>query len=297
MAAHGKDTPSTPRSLSGRVVYTSAFLFFLFIAAFYDGSLNAITVREQLSTPPRSFADILSDPSGMLGVLDGSDTVFDLQSSINPLHRRIADRLAFYPTMEAAIADLRGGKLGGVVGPSALLKYHASRGPCDIVTADTPLTQNFWAFALGLDGNKLLRDVFRVGLTNAFETGAITNILGKYMGSACPNTDLASQPSNSDNVNQSLDQFQGIWLAFIIIISMTIPVLVSEFAIYSCRGAKSGVGRLFNEALGLYIHKKELSNGESPFCKNSESVDGEKPLPKASDNADKKAFFNNPIYR
>jgi hypothetical protein len=67
----GKDTPGTPRSIAGRAAFLAFFVFFLFIQASYDSSLNALSVGKTLDRGIRTWDDVLSQ-GAPFGVLAGA---------------------------------------------------------------------------------------------------------------------------------------------------------------------------------------------------------------------------------
>ncbi|XP_046377034.2 glutamate receptor 1-like [Haliotis rufescens] len=233
----------TPRSLAGRVLAVSWFIFVFFTVVAYIGASTAFMLAggKLATSPPGDLEDIVNDRTVQVGMVRGGSSFQTFRTSTIDIYNRLADYVemqdSFVSTAEEGLERVRGG--GGdfvMLMESLRADYIAQQLPCDV------MAYGKGHFSMGLSlitkhGSGLKREI-NAALLRLKEDGIIGKMQQKWwtlMG-RCPVARVANkQQPTIMAVRVGARRLAAPFLLLLIGAILAVVVLVGEIVFRKLR--------------------------------------------------------------
>ncbi|XP_034022154.1 glutamate receptor U1 [Thalassophryne amazonica] len=171
-----------PKSLSGRVICCSWWLFSVVLLACYFSNLN-LTERSQLMV--KGFEDLANQNVIEYGCLTGSSTLAFFKNSNNLVHRRIYEQMertkSLVSSMEEGVRRAKEGNFA-FIGESVSLDLVVAR-HCELARAQEVIGMRGYSIATSY-GSPIIKNL-SVAILQLNEAGELAYLQSKWWASSC----------------------------------------------------------------------------------------------------------------
>lgn len=174
-----------PKSLSGRVVSCSWWLFTLVFLAHYFSNLSSPDSAQSSSVSVKGFEDLANQDRIEYGCLGGSSTLAFFKNSNNPVYRRIYEHMerskSFVSSMDEGVRRAKEGNYA-FIGESVSLDLAVAR-HCELVRTHEVIGMRGYSIAASL-GSPIIKNL-SVAILQLAEAGELAYLRSKWWASSC----------------------------------------------------------------------------------------------------------------
>ncbi|CAL1609483.1 unnamed protein product [Knipowitschia caucasica] len=178
-----------PKSLSGRVVCCSWWIFTLFLLAHYFTILSSSNSSQSSSVTVKGFEDLADQGTMEYGCLAGSSTLAFFKNSNSMVHRRIYEHMerskSFVTSMDEGVRRAKEGNFA-FIGESVSLDLAVAR-HCDLVRTHEVIGMRGYSIATPI-GSPLIKNL-SVAILQLSEAGELAYLRNKWWASHCLDQD------------------------------------------------------------------------------------------------------------
>uniref|UniRef100_A0A665T2C2 Glutamate receptor n=1 Tax=Echeneis naucrates TaxID=173247 RepID=A0A665T2C2_ECHNA len=174
-----------PKSLSGRVICCSWWLFTIVLLACYFSNLSSSKSPESAQFTVKGFEDLANQDTIEYGCLAGSSTLSFFKNSNNPVYRRIYEHMertkSFVSSMDEGVRRAKEGNFA-FIGESVSLDLAVAR-HCELVRAHEVVGMRGYSIAAAF-GSPLIKNL-SVAILQLSEAGELAYLRSKWWASSC----------------------------------------------------------------------------------------------------------------
>nr|AWJ68200.1 putative ionotropic glutamate receptor kainate-like 3 [Hirudo verbana] len=262
----------SPKSISGRLIGSSWWLFTLIIISSYTANLAAFLTVERMLTPINSADDLVKQSEILYGTLDsGSSKAFFMNSNITVYKQmwRVmssSDPSIFVKSTEEGVAKVRTSKgRYAFLLESTMNEYHNQRKPCNTMRVGDNLDSKGYGVATPI-GHPLKMPV-GLAVLQLKENGELAKLQKKwwYDKGECP-ADGDGKGGSTTQSALTLSNVAGIF--YILISGLGLSMLVSLLEFFSktfqeARKQKEVFGKVIREKLKLPSPESEAMSPQA----------------------------------
>lgn len=257
-----------PKSLSGRVICCSWWLFAVVLLACYFSNLSSSKTSESSQLTVKGFEDLANQDMIEYGCLAGSSTLAFFKNSNNPLYRRIYEHMertkSFVSSMDEGIRRAREGSFA-FIGESVSLDLAVAR-HCELVRAHEVVGMRGYSIAAAL-GSPVIKNL-SVAILQLSEAGELAYLRSKWWASSC----IAGKAKSSAMQPHSL---KGMFLVLALGLGLGTILAVLELTSKSRRSAaeqKKSCCTVLTEELSLRLRTSDAKRTQENVEKDKEKA-------------------------
>ncbi|KAM3878019.1 putative glutamate receptor [Diretmus argenteus] len=212
-----------PKSLSGRVISCSWWLFSLVLLACYFSNLRFSNSSESTQQAVKGFEDLANQDEMEYGCLAGSSTLAFFKSSNIPEYRKIYEHMertkSFVSSMDEGVRRAKEGNFA-FIGESVSLDLAVAR-HCELVRAHEVIGMRGYSIAAAL-GSPIIKNL-SVAILQLSEAGELAYLRSKWWASSCKPDTTTTTAAQSHNL-------KGIFLMLALGLGLGVLMSVLELS-------------------------------------------------------------------
>nr|XP_055040610.1 probable glutamate receptor [Misgurnus anguillicaudatus] len=253
-----------PKSVSGRIISCTWWLFAVVLLACYFSSMGSWQGSDSSPLMIKGFEDLANQDVIEYGTLAGSSTLAFFKNSNNPSYRRIFEhmdrRKSFVSSMDEGVQRAKEGNYA-FIGESVSLDLAVAR-HCELIRAPEVIGMRGYSIVTPL-GSPMLKNL-SVAILQLSEAGELAYLRTKWWASSCV-------PDSSKASSLKVHSMKGIFL--VLAIGLGIGVLISLFELTSKSRSLAGEQKkscctVLTQELSQRLRMSNTKNNQETSDKN-----------------------------